>query len=178
MKSKNLTEIFFCCIIMLFLAVLIVMSRGLPANSARLPLLVGWVTLAFTVIQLVINIRERVALEKNGKEILFAGKDGDYHVAKEDENGVFTLSEVQKLLASLGWNEYVAIGSIDDYRDAIVEMCAYDHVEYQEDNNLLEVKAIGGDTPLQMYIFQIDEACSRALNFKDGFNSLMLVRKF
>ena len=96
----------------------------------------------------------------------------------KDENGVFTLSEVQKLLASLGWNEYVAIGSIDDYRDAIVEMCAYDHVEYQEDNNLLEVKAIGGDTPLQMYIFQIDEACSRALNFKDGFNSLMLVRKF
>ncbi len=65
MKSKNLTEIIFCCVIMLFLAVLIVMSRGLPANSARLPLLVGWVTLAFTLIQLVINIRERIAIEKN-----------------------------------------------------------------------------------------------------------------
>lgn len=61
---------------MLFLAVLIVMSRGLPANSVRLPLLIGWVTLAFAVVQLVINIRERIALNKNenGPDESNAGK--------------------------------------------------------------------------------------------------------
>ncbi len=64
MKSKNLAEIIFCCIILTFLAVLIVMSRGLPASSVRLPLLIGGITLTLTVVQLVINIRERAAIIK------------------------------------------------------------------------------------------------------------------
>ena len=65
MKSKKLTEIVFCCIIISFLAILIVVSRTLPENSVRLPLLIGWVTLAFTVVQLIIDLRKK---EPEGSE--------------------------------------------------------------------------------------------------------------
>lgn len=99
------------------------------------------------------------------------------HYPTKDENGVFSLSEVQEFFKSLGWDEPIAMGSVDDYRDAVVDILVHNNIEYQEDNNLLEVKVIGGDTPLQMYMFQIDEVCSSALNFKDGFNTLTLARK-
>ncbi len=68
MKSKNLTEIIFCCIVMLFLAVLLVMSRGLPPNSARLPILIGGITLTLAAVQLVINIKEKASMGKNSAE--------------------------------------------------------------------------------------------------------------
>ena len=75
MKSKKLTEIVFCCIIISFLAILIVMSRNMPADSVRLPLLIGWITLAFTVVQLVIDIKKKAPDGSEGEQKAFITRE-------------------------------------------------------------------------------------------------------
>lgn len=69
-KLKLNGEIIFALLILVFLLVLILDSTDLPARTKRLPLLVAWVTLIFTIGELGLCIRKQL---KNG-----AGSDKNF----------------------------------------------------------------------------------------------------
>lgn len=103
------------------------------------------------------------------------------HYPIEDESGVFSLSEAQELLESLGWDDYDVLKNnatyFSDLKNEIFETLS-DDVEYSEDINLIEIKIKQDDKVLQAYIFVIDWIHS-TFNCNCGYylDTLLFVRE-
>lgn len=92
-------------------------------------------------------------------------EDGDKYIYSlshypiEDESGVFSISEAQELLESLGWDNYAVLKREASYfldlENEIFETLPND-VEFPEDINLIEIKIMQDDKVLQAYVFVID----------------------
>jgi hypothetical protein len=100
------------------------------------------------------------------------------HYPIEDKFGVFSISEAQELLESLGWDDCAVLKDnasyFNDLENEIFETLP-DEVEWPEDTNLIEMKMTKDGKTTQMYIFTVDWIYS-SFNKRGYIDTLAFVR--